>query len=125
MSDAAPPGPVRRIAAVVEYDGTDYAGWQSQAHAPSLQEAVEAALAFVAGARVAVICAGRTDAGVHAAGQVIHFDTGAERTARAWVLGSNTRLPSTGRSSIERIPSGSAIYSLSTTNRVRSSRRCE
>ena len=95
MSDAAPPGPVRRIAALVEYDGTDYAGWQSQAHAPSLQEAVEEALAFVAGARVTVTCAGRTDAGVHAAGQVIHFDTGAERTARAWVLGSNTRLPST------------------------------
>jgi tRNA pseudouridine38-40 synthase len=93
MSDAAPPGPVRRIAALVEYDGTDYAGWQSQAHAPSLQEAVEAALTFVAGASVTVTCAGRTDAGVHAAGQVIHFDTGAERTARAWVLGSNTRLP--------------------------------
>jgi tRNA pseudouridine38-40 synthase len=90
MSDA-----LRRIAALVEYDGTDYAGWQSQAHAPSLQDAVEAALAFVAGARVTATCAGRTDAGVHAVGQVVHFDAGAERTPRAWVLGANTRLPST------------------------------
>jgi tRNA pseudouridine38-40 synthase len=95
MSDAAAPGPVRRIAALVEYDGTDYAGWQSQAHISSLQDAVEAALSFVAGARISATCAGRTDAGVHAVGQVIHFDTGADRTARAWVLGSNTRLPST------------------------------
>jgi tRNA pseudouridine38-40 synthase len=95
MSDAAPPGAVHRIAALVEYDGTDYAGWQSQSHAASLQQAVEAALEFVAGARVTATCAGRTDAGVHASGQVIHFDTTAERTARAWVLGSNTRLPPT------------------------------
>jgi tRNA pseudouridine38-40 synthase len=95
MSDAAPPGSLRRIAALVEYDGTDYAGWQSQTHAPSLQDAVEAALAFVAGARVTATCAGRTDAGVHAVGQVVHFDAGAERTPRAWVLGANTRLPST------------------------------
>ena len=58
MSDAAPPGPVRRIAAIVEYDGTDYAGWQSQAHAPSIQDAVQAALSFVAGQPVTAICAG-------------------------------------------------------------------
>jgi tRNA pseudouridine38-40 synthase len=86
---------VRRIAALVEYDGTEFAGWQSQAHATGLQDAVEEALAFVAGARVTAICAGRTDAGVHAVGQVIHFDTEAARTARAWILGTNTRLPST------------------------------
>jgi tRNA pseudouridine38-40 synthase len=83
----------RRIAALLEYDGSAYAGWQSQAHAKSLQEAVEAALAFVAGAPLAAVCAGRTDAGVHALGQVIHFDTVARRTPRAWVLGANTRLP--------------------------------
>lgn len=83
----------RRIAALVEYDGTDYAGWQTQAHARSLQEDVEAAIGFVAGAPVAVTCAGRTDAGVHAVGQVIHFDTAAARRPRAWVLGANTRLP--------------------------------
>ena len=84
---------VRRIAAIVEYDGTAYAGWQSQAHACSLQDTVEQALSFVAGQRVEAVCAGRTDAGVHALGQVIHFDTAALRSARAWVLGANTRLP--------------------------------
>ena len=76
----------------MEYDGTDYAGWQSQEHSPSIQDAVQAALSFVAGEPVAAICAGRTDSGVHATGQVIHFDTDAVRTPRAWVLGTNTRL---------------------------------
>jgi tRNA pseudouridine38-40 synthase len=84
---------VSRVAALVEYDGTDFAGWQSQAHAVSVQSAVEAAVGFVAGHPVIVICAGRTDAGVHATGQVIHFDTSATRTPRAWVLGANTKLP--------------------------------
>jgi tRNA pseudouridine38-40 synthase len=87
------PAPARRIAALLEYDGSDYAGWQSQSHAKTLQDAVEHAIAFVAGAPVTAVCAGRTDAGVHAVGQVIHFDTAAERTPRAWVLGTNTRLP--------------------------------
>ena len=82
----------RRVAAIVEYDGTDYAGWQSQEHSASIQDAVQAALSFVAGEPVTAICAGRTDSGVHAVGQVIHFDTGAIRTPRAWVLGTNTRL---------------------------------
>jgi tRNA pseudouridine38-40 synthase len=82
-----------RVAALVEYDGTDFAGWQSQAHAASVQSAVELALGFVAGHPVIAVCAGRTDAGVHAIGQVIHFDTPAVRTPRAWVLGANTKLP--------------------------------
>ncbi len=86
-------GDARRIAALVEYDGTDYAGWQSQAHAASLQDAVQEAITFVAGEPIIAICAGRTDAGVHAIGQVIHFDTSAVRTPRAWVLGTNTKLP--------------------------------
>ena len=85
----------RRVAAIVEYDGTDYAGWQSQIHASSIQDAVQTALSFVAGHPVVVICAGRTDAGVHSLGQVIHFDTHAVRTPRAWVLGANTKLAST------------------------------
>jgi tRNA pseudouridine38-40 synthase len=85
-----PPG--RRVAALIEYDGTDYAGWQSQTHAASIQDAVQAALSFVAGHPIVAICAGRTDAGVHAVGQVIHFDTHAARTPRAWVLGANTKL---------------------------------
>ena len=84
-----------RVAALVEYDGSDFAGWQSQAHAVSVQGLVEAAVSFVAGHPVNVICAGRTDAGVHATGQVIHFDTTAQRTPRAWVLGANTKLPPT------------------------------
>ena len=84
--------PGRRVAAIIEYDGTDYAGWQSQVHSVSIQDAVQAALSFVAGHPVVAICAGRTDAGVHAVGQVIHFDTHAERTPRAWVLGANTKL---------------------------------
>jgi tRNA pseudouridine38-40 synthase len=82
----------RRIAAIVEYDGTDYAGWQSQVHSTSIQDAVQTALSFVAGHPIIAICAGRTDTGVHAIGQVIHFDTTALRTPRAWVLGANTKL---------------------------------
>ncbi len=82
----------RRVAALVEYDGTEFAGWQSQEHSASIQDAVEKALSFVAGHPVEAICAGRTDSGVHAAGQVIHFDTHADRTPRAWVLGANDRL---------------------------------
>ena len=84
--------PGRRVAAIVEYDGTEFAGWQSQEHSVSIQDAVQAALSFVAGEPVAAICAGRTDSGVHAIGQVIHFDTSAVRTPRAWVLGANTKL---------------------------------
>ena len=90
---AARSGDSRRVAALLEYDGTDFAGWQSQVHSASVQDAVEQALGFVAGHPVIAICAGRTDAGVHATGQVIHFDTTAIRTPRAWVLGANTRLP--------------------------------
>ncbi len=82
----------RRVAAIVEYDGTEYAGWQSQDHSVSIQDAVQAAISFVAGHPVIAICAGRTDSGVHALGQVIHFDTDAVRTPRAWVLGANTKL---------------------------------
>lgn len=82
----------RRVAAVIEYDGTEYAGWQSQAQAASIQDAVQTALSFVAGQPITAICAGRTDRGVHAVGQVVHFDTDALRTPRAWVLGANTKL---------------------------------
>jgi tRNA pseudouridine38-40 synthase len=85
----------RRVAAIVEYDGTEFAGWQSQEHSASIQDAVQTAISYVAGEPVVAICAGRTDSGVHAAGQVIHFDTTAVRTPRAWVLGANTKLPPT------------------------------
>ncbi|MBZ2187672.1 tRNA pseudouridine(38-40) synthase TruA [Alcanivorax sp. JB21] len=83
-----------RIALGVEYDGSRYHGWQTQQKGiASVQLAVETALAKVADHPVSVSCAGRTDAGVHATGQVIHFDTGAERTERGWVFGANTNLP--------------------------------
>ena len=81
-----------RIALGVEYDGTEFMGWQHQPHGPSVQAEVEAALGFVADSPIVVTCAGRTDAGVHARGQVVHFDTEAERTPRAWVLGANSKL---------------------------------
>jgi tRNA pseudouridine38-40 synthase len=82
-----------RVALGVEYDGCRYHGWQRQKTGPSVQEAVERALTEVADEPVAVTCAGRTDSGVHATGQVVHFDTGAHRTERQWTLGANSRLP--------------------------------
>jgi tRNA pseudouridine38-40 synthase len=82
-----------RLAIGIEYDGTGYCGWQRQDHALSIQQVVEEALSRVADATVAVNAAGRTDAGVHARGQVAHFDTDAERAPRAWLLGTNSNLP--------------------------------
>lgn len=82
-----------RLAVGVEYLGTAYAGWQIQPSAPSVQGLLQAALARVAAEPVEVVCAGRTDAGVHACGQVAHFDTQAQRSLRGWVLGANTHLP--------------------------------
>jgi tRNA pseudouridine38-40 synthase len=84
-----------RVALGIEYDGTDFLGWQRLAHGPSVAAEVEAALSYVADHPVRVTCAGRTDAGVHARCQVAHFDSGAVRDARAWVLGATTRLPRT------------------------------
>ncbi len=83
-----------RWAAAVEYLGTRYSGWQIQATRPSVQGELETALSSVADRPVATICAGRTDAGVHALGQVVHFDTDAVRSPYAWLLGVNSRLPS-------------------------------
>jgi tRNA pseudouridine38-40 synthase len=77
----------------VEYDGTNYVGWQMQDNGPSVQAVVESALARVADHPLRTICAGRTDTGVHALAQVVHFDTQAERSERAWVFGANTHLP--------------------------------
>ncbi|MFV2054993.1 MAG: tRNA pseudouridine(38-40) synthase TruA [Thiohalomonadales bacterium] len=81
-----------RIALGVEYDGSDYCGWQYQDHSPSVQSDVEQALSRVADEKIRVICAGRTDTGVHARNQVVHFDTTASRSDRAWVFGANTHL---------------------------------
>jgi tRNA pseudouridine38-40 synthase len=82
-----------RIAIGIEYDGTGYVGWQRQKSGIGVQERLEEAVAAVANESVEVVCAGRTDAGVHASGQVGHFDTGAERTGRGWLLGINSNLP--------------------------------
>jgi tRNA pseudouridine38-40 synthase len=89
-----------RYALGVEYDGGDFSGWQrleARGGPPrgeaTVQAAVEDALSFVAGHTVGVVCAGRTDAGVHAACQVVHFDSHATREPRSWVLGATTRLP--------------------------------
>jgi len=82
-----------RIALGVEYDGRRFHGWQTQASAPSVQSVIESALSQVADHPVHVICAGRTDAGVHATGQVIHCDIKVNRSERAWVMGANTVLP--------------------------------
>lgn len=81
-----------RFACGVEYDGVGYSGWQRQSHARSVQAEVEAAISRVANHPLNVICAGRTDAGVHATSQVIHFDSDAERSERSWLLGANANL---------------------------------
>jgi len=83
-----------RIAVGVEYDGSRFCGWQLQEDGVrTVQGAVESALGKVADHDVRVICAGRTDTGVHATGQVIHFETDAIRDERAWVFGANANLP--------------------------------
>ena len=82
-----------RIAIGLEYDGTAYNGWQRQRVGDGVQAHVEAALQSVANEAVDVICAGRTDTGVHASGQVAHFDTSSQRDARSWLLGANSNLP--------------------------------
>lgn len=82
-----------RIAFGVEYNGAGFRGWQRQQEVRTVQECVEGALSTVADQPVEVVCAGRTDAGVHATGQVIHIDTEARRTMRSWILGANSNLP--------------------------------
>ena len=78
----------------VEYNGAHYHGWQSQLGLTTVQGSVEAALSKLAHQPIKVQCAGRTDVGVHATGQVIHFDSDAKRADSAWVCGTNTYLDS-------------------------------
>ncbi|MGF1763735.1 tRNA pseudouridine(38-40) synthase TruA [Aliivibrio kagoshimensis] len=82
-----------RIALGIEYDGTNYYGWQRQKDVVSVQEKLENALSIVANHPVDVQCAGRTDSGVHGTGQVVHFDTTAVRKVAAWTMGVNANLP--------------------------------
>lgn len=82
-----------RIVAILEYDGTAFHGWQLQDGVRTVQQAVERAFSKVANHAVRVITAGRTDTGVHACGQVIHFDSNAVRSDLGWLRGANANLP--------------------------------
>ena len=83
-----------RIALGLEYDGSAFCGWQSQPGRCGVQDALEAALGGIAATPIGTHAAGRTDAGVHATSQVVHFDTDASRPLTAWVRGANALLPS-------------------------------
>ncbi len=99
MPAAAPPynramSPTpRRYALGISYLGAPFLGWQSQPHGQTVQDHVEYALSALAGQRVRTLCAGRTDTGVHAVQQVVHFDTAVARPLNAWVRGTNRYLP--------------------------------
>ncbi len=88
------PAGIRRIALGLEYNGADFRGFQVQKHDPqTVQGHLHQALSKVADEPIELVCAGRTDAGVHATNQVVHFDTLADRPAKAWTMGVNTKLP--------------------------------
>ena len=87
------PSGVSRYAAIVQYQGTDFCGFQRQKHSPSVQQEIEQALSYVADYPIKLHCAGRTDTAVHASHQVIHFDTMAQRSGHSWVQGANSQLP--------------------------------
>jgi tRNA pseudouridine38-40 synthase len=82
-----------RLALGLAYDGSAFPGWQTQTAGDAVQDALERSLSAMAGHAVTTTCAGRTDAGVHALRQVVHFDTRADRPLDAWVRGVNARLP--------------------------------
>ncbi len=82
-----------RLALALSYNGSQYHGWQSQNALVTVQSCLENALSEVADHPVSVICAGRTDAGVHATEQVVHFDTSSHRSSYAWMMGTNRYLP--------------------------------
>jgi len=82
-----------RIALGVRYNGQAYQGWQSQASGQTVQDKLEQALGRFTGERISTLCAGRTDSGVHALLQVVHFDSTRERDLYSWVRGTNANLP--------------------------------
>ncbi len=84
-----------RLALVLAYDGSRFEGWQTQPSRATVQDHLESAIAQIAGHSIATTCAGRTDAGVHALRQVIHFETSVQRPDSAWVRGVNAHLPET------------------------------
>ncbi|MEK7779043.1 MAG: tRNA pseudouridine(38-40) synthase TruA [Pseudomonadota bacterium] len=102
-----------RIVLVLEYDGSRYCGWQSQPGSCAIQDALEIALSLIAQEKIRVTTAGRTDAGVHALYQVVHFDTESKRPINAWIRGVNAKLPNdiAIRWAIEVLPDFHARYS--------------
>ena len=82
-----------RIVLGIEYDGSEFYGWQWQTHHRNIQQTLEEALSKIAQHKITVQCAGRTDTGVHALEQIVHFDTIALRDLQAWHRGTNTHLP--------------------------------
>lgn len=84
---------LKRIVLGVQYDGQPWLGWQSQPHGQTVQDALQKALQLIATAPVKVFCAGRTDSGVHALEQIVHFDTNVQRDPNSWVRGVNANLP--------------------------------
>lgn len=94
MACHAHSGYTMKIALGIEYDGHNFSGWQAQENLHTVQGCLEQALSKIADESIKVFCAGRTDAGVHATGQVVHFETEVERDLRAWTLGTNSHLPS-------------------------------
>ncbi|ADV33883.1 tRNA pseudouridine synthase A [Candidatus Blochmanniella vafra str. BVAF] len=84
---------MQKIALGIEYDGSRYCGWQKQKNGISVQDCVENALNIVTAESVSVFCAGRTDSGVHALGQVVHFETDVKYSKSAWTFGVNRYLP--------------------------------
>jgi len=106
---------LKRIALGVQYNGTDWQGYQVQPHGQTVQDKLEGAIARFACKHIGTICAGRTDAGVHALGQVVHFDTDVQRETHAWVRGINAFLPESigvrwARELHEVIPYGDADF---------------
>lgn len=85
---------MQKLVLGVEYDGASYCGWQKQKNLPSIQACIEDALKKIISTKVTIYCAGRTDAGVHALGQVVHFETDVQYPQSAWVFGVNRYLPS-------------------------------
>ncbi|MET3123679.1 tRNA pseudouridine38-40 synthase [Oxalobacteraceae bacterium GrIS 2.11] len=85
---------MKRIVLGVQYDGQSWFGWQSQPHGQTVQDMLQKALQSIAAHPVSISCAGRTDAGVHALEQIVHFDTDVDRPLNSWVRGVNAHLPS-------------------------------
>ena len=107
-----------RIALGIEYDGTAVYGWQRQREVPSVQEHLEKALSTVANEPIEVQCAGRTDAGVHATGQVVHFNCDAPRSERAWTLVDATYHLALSVASGAKVSAIDLSFSMPTTTRI-------